>query len=242
MAISMNPDTFTEGGGLLDDVDVEVLESKFEIFNYGGKGPATPALKWKLKPLDDGEAIDQFWSCGSSDAFIPSSDGESLEPTGDATAPRKNSNLHVLLESLKKAGFPMSKLEEGKISVLSGMKCHVVRKPAPRRPGLDQSSEARRYEQTILEVGKIIALPGESGGNSGEATASEGDPDVESMVMGILKKNNGSVAKKDLVPAAFDETKNNPQLRKKAMGMLKDDSWVGSSERPWNFENGIVST
>jgi len=247
---TLNPDSFAEGGGLLDDVDVTVIESKFEMFDYAGKAPAVLALTWELNVEGMPENTKQYWSAGGEHDYRPNpKDGgatlvaEVAQGT-TASKPRKNSNLHVLADSLVRSGFPRDKLDATDASIFKGMKCHMLRKPAMKRPGLTgtrMGPTGKEYDLTILEVSQIHQLPWEKTGATASASASgsANDEEIQNAVLGILAEHD-KVPKKDLAKFIIGTVKD-VKLRNAALGLLKDDTWLKDSSRPWNYEGGIVS-
>lgn len=167
MAISLATKDFVQGG-LLNDVDVEVLESRFVIYDYEGKAnlSADPplALKLVLKVDDDTEHT-EYITGGSSKDFIPNpnDDGDTIEKNGSASNLRKGSNLFLFNQSLEEAGFPQAKLAEGKSSVYKGIKFHLERRASPKRQGIRDDSEK---EKTYIACGQLISVPWDTKGKA----------------------------------------------------------------------------
>jgi len=165
-AASLNPENFTEGGGLIDDVDVTFKECGFEMFDYQGKS-ATPAPCLKIVlAVEEGDDAEQYYSMGSTQDWIPSEDGSQLVAVGKATAIRLSSNGGIFLKSLIDAGFPADKLGDD-ISILTGLQAHMIQVPAPARKGLKKTKEQEEREEkfgpkTILVVSEIKGLPWET--------------------------------------------------------------------------------
>ena len=167
MSISLNPADAIEGG-LLDDVNVEITSAKFEMFDYGGKAAATPALK--LDMTVEGVEVDgQYWSVGNSQDWAPTKNGKGLDAIGGQTQLRAGSNFMLFVTELINAGFPADKIGED-ITVLDGMECHVKRIPAPKRGGLSnvkKGPDGKEYEATVLVVDEVIRLPWEKKAGKG---------------------------------------------------------------------------
>ena len=70
--VSLDPEDFTEGGGLIDDVDVVFEECRFEIFDYQGKANPTPCLKIEMSN-EDLEFIERVYD-GAQDERIVGAD------------------------------------------------------------------------------------------------------------------------------------------------------------------------
>lgn len=163
MTISLNPNTFVEGG-LIDDVDVEFVEVQFCGYDYNGTVEAVLALGIKMRCTVDNQPkdYDQYYSAGDLANFAPSSDGYSLEPVSGKTALNSNSNAAKFLMSLQSAGAGALDeiLNNGSVQGLVGLKCHMNRVAQPKRSGIVRTGKNADREQTILLVTKIIAMPG----------------------------------------------------------------------------------
>lgn len=205
--MSLNPDTFVRGG-LMDNVDVEVTESIFKVWDYdpndagGGSGPDTLALKLTMKDMQSGEETYQFWSGGDPSMFTildendnPGQDigvkvaSEVKDGFNDST------NVAIFVKSLTNAGFPKDRLDDFKSTLLVGLQMHVVRSPAPTRTGLDQPPAQEGRGKTILTCSSIIKLPWEK--------AKKGT----TKKTGATKKAKGTT-KKTAPAAASDEDVN----------------------------------
>lgn len=170
--ISLNPSTFVQGG-LIGDIDIEVLESKWEEFDYGGKAAnAVLALRWDMAILDSkgerGDEINQNWSAGqkSLSYFVPTEDGYRLVAAEGSTHQGgliRGSNAVELINSLYSKGFPTALLDKCDASVFKGLICHVIRIDAPDRFGLEKTEEQKnkKFKDQILIVSQIHRLPGE---------------------------------------------------------------------------------
>ena len=177
--VSLNPENFVEGGGLIDDVDVTFKECSFEMFDYNGTvQPGSPSLKVVMVD-DDGNDMEQYYSMGSANDWIPSEDGSQLVAVGKATSIKVNTNGGILLKSLVDAGFPADKLGDD-ITILNGLVAHVIRVPAPKRAGVKLTDKQKEKEEkygppTLLIVGEIKTLPWEKKTPKG-APATKGKP------------------------------------------------------------------
>jgi hypothetical protein len=258
MGVSLKPCDAVEGGGLLDDVDVKITESRFAMFDYGGKAQPVPAIMWKLDAMDGGEPVTQYWSIGKSLDWMPSDDGKELMPIGRATQLVSSSNGMLLLSSLVNAGLPESKLGAD-ISVLDGMECHVNRVAAPVRKGLANQKE----NQTILVVTKIHKLPWEkdSGKNTSKqqpkgsaksrsaAKSNSSGPDTEAVATefllsilsddDIMKDYPDGIPKAKLAPVAFSKFAVNDPNRSAVVQLVFKDEFLNSG--PWTYSGGKVS-
>ena len=258
-AASLNPETFTEGGGLIDDVDVSFKDCLFEMFDYQGKvAVPIPALKATMV-TEDGDEMDQFWSMGSANDWIPSEDGSQIVAVGSATGIRSSSNGGIFLKSLIDAGFPVDKLGDD-ITVLDGMQAHVIQVPAPKRAGIKKAKRAdgKEYEDTILIIGEIKTMPWEKskpkGAPKGKAAgkgkakpkaksaeeAHAQDEDLEAKataaILEILEEA-GTVSKKELPGKIFQTMKADPD-RNAVVKLVFSDEFLGSG--PWDYDDGVL--
>lgn len=180
--VSMAPEDFVKGG-LLDDVDVEVTEAIYKVWDYdandegkGSSGLSTLALKLTMKDMDSGETSFQFWSAGDPAHFgIVDADGEissegvALIPTGSKSGVNDSTNIYHLMNSFAQNGFPTDKLRNFRSDLLHGLQMHVTRVPAPKRSGLKSEPVQEGREKTILVCSKIIKLPWEKNKKKGAA-------------------------------------------------------------------------
>ncbi len=175
MALSLNPKDAVQGG-LIQNVDVEVVGAGFEIWtppnaqsNYGRSAPTSLRLDLKILDGSDLEHT-EYISCGSSDNVVPSKDGDELEAQHDGVAGiNNNTNVVLFTKSLVECKFPESKLVDFHASTLVGLKFHMIRPPAPKREGLEPSEKASKYPPTYLACKEIIQLPWEKKGKAAAA-------------------------------------------------------------------------
>lgn len=244
--IGLKPSEFVEGGGLLDNVTAKIKTARFVTWDYGGKGPSSPALKLVLDV--DGDEAEQYWSAGKADDWQPSKDGLTLVSIGSAKGLNKGSNLGIFLISIIEAGFPEDKLDDD-CSIFEGMEAHFVRVPAPKRNVVAQPrADGKTFEQTILVVDKIVKMPWESKKTAGKATgkaaaATEAGTDVGQLavdtVMELLAEAGGSVTKAELSKAVFAKMKTDPN-RNAIVQMVYKDEWLGD-DKPWAFDGKTIS-
>lgn len=257
---SLNPETFVEGGGLIDDVDVTFKECLFDLFDYNGKVvPGVPSLKIDMVMEDDEEAT-QYYSMGSSNDWIPSEDGSQLMAVGKASSIRMTTNGGIFLKSLIDAGFPVDKLGDD-ITVLDGMQAHVIRVPAPKRPGLKKQDreDGKKFEETILIVGEIITLPWEKSKPKGAPASKkaapkgkaapksaksktakaepEGDNDAAVVAVLSILESEGTITKKELPSKIFQTEKENPD-RNAIVKAVFDDAFLEAG--PWAYDDGVL--
>lgn len=247
-AVSLNPDTFAAGGGLLDDAVVTVTDAAFVLWDYMGKAKQGPALALSMKDEEDKEH-DQYFSAGDKKFFVPSGDGEYLTPVGDKEALISSTNAAQFLTSLVNAGFPKDRLDEGKISILKGLVVHVHREAQQKRAGLAQAREDGR-EATILLVDKIVKLPWEKGGGSGRAAtkpdgaeAAEGEAqDPGDQLMGIILAElteSGEISKAKLPALVTAKTAKTDPNRAKMLKLAFNEGFL--KDGPWEYKGGKLT-
>lgn len=255
----LNPKGFSEGGGLLDDINATVKEARFEIFDYQGKGTAAPSMRFTLA-LEDGSDVTQNWSCGKATDWQPSEDGKTLVAIGRATALNRQSNIALLLESIVNSGFPEDKIGD-EITVFEGMEAHFIRVPAPERKGIAKRTDAQGnvIEQTILTVDKINKLPWEKkaaapkGAAKAAAAPAKGAPAkaapaaaaagdltevASNAIVEILAENPEGIAKAQLPALLFKKLATHPQKAQVLQVAFKDDFLSSGS---WTYEGGKLS-
>ncbi|MCK5608607.1 hypothetical protein KAR91_42385 [Candidatus Pacearchaeota archaeon] len=258
-AVSLNPENFIEGGGLIDDVDVVLEENRFEMFDYQGKANPTPCLKITMECEDIDDPMEQYYSMGSANDWIPSEDGTQLVAVGKATNIRLSSNGGIFLKALIDAGYPAEDLGDD-ISTLDGLQAHVIQIPAPKR-GMKKSKEQEEREErfgppTILVVSEIVALPGEKkkpkgapkkaagkkatgkGKAASKKKEDSGDLNEKALtaVMDILLEA-GTITKKELPAKIFQTMKEDPD-RNAMVKIVFDDAFLESG--PWDYADGVL--
>jgi hypothetical protein len=244
------PSNFSEGGGLLNDANVTVKDASIVLWDYQGKGPLTPAIKFVFAVEGEDNTVEQYWSVGKATDWQPSEDGKKLVPIGKATQIVQSSNGGILLASIVNAGFPEDKITDD-ITCFVGMKGHVIRVPAPQRSGIAKAPRAdgKSFEDTILTFDKITSFPGEKkAGKTGKgvatAKANEEDAgDVESEAVGvmlsILAENPEGILKSKLPAIAFKAAGNSPNKTQIVQLLYKDDFL--SSRGEWTYADGKIT-
>jgi len=244
---SLNPDDAISGGLALNNVTVEILSSRFVMWDYQGKMPSeSPALKWVVRDVETGIENEQWWSAGSAESgLIPAEEGRGLQITGNQKGMVKDCKAMMLLASLRKSGFPAEDLASD-VSVFDGMVVHIIQEADKERKGLKDLKENR----TVPVVDKIVSRPGEGGKGKGKGskskasttTAAEPDEDMMALtistIMNVLSEK-GSMPRIDLGNAVFQALGDNPLKPKivtwiytpnnlEKLGMLKIDSGIVS--------------
>lgn len=256
--VSINPDTFVQGG-LIDDVDAILNSVRFCEFDYEGKSDKVLALKVDFT-TPDGEAHCQYYSAGDLKRFQPTDDGKHIVPVAGATSLVLSSNASQFFTSLSNAGFPKNKLGTD-VSVLDGLGVHLRRIAQAERKGLVKK-EGDDRQKTILVVDKVLFLPGEkptftvgsgttlskgapagAGKSVGAPAASASAPasaDISEKTTGyilqVLTENGGNFNKSSLPTALFKllTAAKDPDQPKVLNTAFRPD-WIGGADRPWKL-------
>ncbi len=257
-AASFRPESFKEGGGLLDNADVRWDKLRFVMYDYNGNtddGLPKPTLLIVMTDKADGKEYEQYFSVGAKGE--PSEDGKQLLGTDI----NKTSKVGILLLSLFDAGFPPEKLDDD-ITVLEGLECHMVQVDAPERKGLIQRERAdgKQFKKTNLVVDAIHKLPWEKKGGTTSATATKGkteegagagsgggdegttssvDDLATNAIMEVIDKvPKGGWDKKEIVTKIWPLIKALPNKAAISQRVMEDE-FLNSG--PWTFKNGKVT-
>ena len=181
MALSLRPSTFSAGGGLIDDIDVEIVRARFVRYDFEGKSDSGEKLciLGVLKDAD-GNEHPQYWSAGDLQYFVPSEDpknedlnGITCVQVGAKEVLNGGTNAAIMLNSLVQAGFPEDKLDDGDLRHLEGLTGHVNRVPQPKRNNIAKKEGQR--DPMVLIFTSIKTLPGETkkSTTTGKATSAK---------------------------------------------------------------------
>jgi len=154
--ISLDPETFSEGGGPPTDKNLRINAARFEHFDYEGKAPR--AFVARLDLVDDaGQTYSQRYTVGGDpNRFSPSPDGHLAIPMVAGAKINNASNLGILITALVSCNFPKEKLAQADISCLDGLYAYWIGMPEPEsRKGLAAQGETRRAG-VILVPSQII--------------------------------------------------------------------------------------
>lgn len=252
MGISLNPDTFTQGG-LLNNADIRMENCRFLLYDYDGKSDKeSPGLMFDAIPLDGGNPINQFIACGDAKDWAISSDGQELTPAGDSSPSgiRNNTNLALFIKELVNLSYPKHLLDNFKAGSWNGLEIHIVRK---KRPDAGQGGSS---DKEILMPTKIITLPGEksksktattsakpaatSGATAAAPAASSSGANVsddhKALVLEAVKKvmdGKEKMGKVDLRKAVFQSLTGLTGAEKTAaVKLLQDENWMAENSYP----------
>jgi len=180
--VSINPEDFSKGG-ILNDVDVEFLETRFMTGEDAAEQTEDMAKYTDLEETlflaanlktPDGDQW-QYWSSGKLEYFKPSSDGHRAIPVSTSEKLSDSCNAYILLASILNSGYPRDHFVDD-VSIFDGMLAHVIRAEQPKRAGLGSDDSKTR---TVLTVESIhedspVGVPGKKRkGKAGKAKAAE---------------------------------------------------------------------
>lgn len=165
---SLLPQDFAAGGALPDGEYI-IAGAAAATFNYGGKGPDTPAIHITYVNAD-GEPVEQYYSAGKMDFLSPSDDGKRfVNPSGEEARIQKNSNAAAFLGSIIKGGFPVEKLTDD-VSVFAGSRVLIRNEAQPKRPGIKDEKEGKTIPLVERYLGEAKGGSAK-GATAGHATA-----------------------------------------------------------------------
>lgn len=262
---SLNPADFSEGGGLIDNVDAVINDAAFTIWDYDQpvNNRTTLALRLTLGYTGpDGEPAQalQYYSAGDPKFFVPSEDGKMAIPVGNKTALNSNTNLGQLLMALINAGFT-GKLGDD-ISVIVGVNAHWQRVAQPKRDGLpsQQGQAANDRPKTLLVPVKVHAATGAkaapktaakttpktapAAATPPAAAAADADGDADealaTTIMEVLQEK-GAMSKAKLLTALFKPLAAFGAQRNAMLKRAGDDTFL-TDGGPWGFDGENVGT
>ena len=262
---SLKPSDMTEGGGLLNDLNLKWTNVGFVLWNYNGKAPTnSPALKVTLVD-EDGDESEQYWSAGDVKNWVPSPDGKRLQSVSSVEKQNISTNMGILVKSLVDSGFDQDLIVDD-VSIFEGLVAHMIQVPAPKRGGTmarAPRADGRTFEATILVVDSIVTMPGEKraarrgatgvripAASTKTAPAAASDRALEATAVNTLKKiledNLGThpdgLLKAELPRLVFDKLRANKELRNSVTTMVNDDDFLtGEGEGVWEYADGKVS-
>ncbi len=259
---------FTEGG-YFDDKDATIVEARVVAFDYQGQRDPVCALGVTFKP-DDAESDDdnrtEYYRIGDMSKFTPSPDGLRYIPVGSTGGMNKNAKAALFLRQLKDKGFPLSSLNGPKgISALDGLHVHVNIVPMPdikTKDGAEKkdlkilvvtriydtpaAGAAAPAKSTAKRPGKKSDAPAETktANTAAPAAAPAADEEVETtlsnLILGLLAEKDGKI-NKQLIPGAVFKGVSDVGLRGKCMALAANAAWLGSTDRPWQYEGGELT-
>lgn len=256
-------DEFVQGG-LLDDADVTVKRARWETWDYNGKQAPIFALGLDLED-SDGQVHNEHLSCGELRFFVPSADGKLAVPSGTAKKLNLNTNAVAFILSFMNAdtagAITAAFKVQGDISLLEGVKMHVIRKAQPKRAGLAIVADPATAQpgQTVREKTQLLcekvlayvggaAAPGAVANKTAPAAAAApavaADPNEDLAVgalIGMLGENGntlkqGVIAGKFFSSAAVKAMELTAPVKNAILGIIVKPAFLGASDRPWSYD------
>lgn len=256
-ALSIRPEDFSKGGGLIDDVDATIKQARWVVYDYNGKAPNTTCahVVFTVEGEAGAEDHDSYYGIGKegTKSFIPSNDGKTLKKIGQKDSLSDGCSFFQFISSVVNAGFPADSIEGSDISFLDGLFVHVKREQQPERKGLAKDPTDTR-DKTTLCISKIYdkkggkakpvaARPAATAGgtttakpNGSAAAADDLDNSTAEAVIGVLAQAGAGVAvtKPQLSQKMFALLKGNPNANKMITLAFKDE-FLAAEGRPWVF-------
>lgn len=150
---------FVEGGGLYDDVDIEVIKAETRIHTFPGGSQQFAVLAMTVKEVESGDIHEEVLLAGNADVF--GADGQGFIPK-DAAKPNlgKSSSVAVWNESCIEAGYPADQFASGTYAHFVGQKFHVLRRPVIDFKTKAVKKNAKGYDMSNLAVSKWLSGAG----------------------------------------------------------------------------------
>ena len=242
--VSLRPDSFAEGGGLLDDFDGKIGDIRFITTDYDGHIP-TPVTVARIVYEVDGEEVGtDLLSVGGKDDFVPNEVGTGLTALKSKYSLTKKSKFGMFMNALVLAGFPLPKMDDGDISYLNGLEGHFLRKVVEYK-GLTKKSDT---ESTVMVCTNIINLPWEGnvkkGKAKGKAKVDDGLADVVAgIILGVVIGSDGEITKAAMLSALFKSAEikawDDKDKKKAALKLATDDTYLAGRDE-WVLADGVL--
>jgi hypothetical protein len=248
----MNPDGFSEGTGLFDDVDGAIVNVQFttdlpENYTTDGANPlfANVSILLDGDGSEEERTVTQGYSLGakSSENFTIGDDGFGLIPQSDHATVNKGTKWGIFMAALAKEGVTPAILNGGDMSKLIGLNAHWNRTADKERKGL-RNQRAGGRPATTLVCTKIHALPGgkSTGKGAGKsngadvATSDTGslDDKCSTYLLDILASKDGKVQRSQLALLASKVALKDPQ-RLEISKRMADEAFLATNVA-WKYD------
>jgi hypothetical protein len=256
--VSFNPDNVSSGG-FIDDIVVEFTNCRTEVTDYEGRAQtAVPCFIADLKDPEadaDAEGAVQiaYWKAGDPEAW--DTDGEGFIPIGKPEKLNEKAKFIEFVQSCVSSGFDAEKVGND-VTIFEGMVAHVIDIETVYDDLKDEETGESVKVHNII-VDRIETFPYK---DSKKAAKGKGKDKAKAKV----KKDDGGdkILEKavdfvtDLLTAedALEDGYPKKELPKKCFTIMKgdkdakaivkflySDDFLGDEERPWSYEDGIVS-
>lgn len=260
--MSLSPSTYkTGGGGLYDDVVLLVKNVEYTnelpSENYtapdGVENPLFVRLTLRIEGAEEDITDNIYLGNAGSNNFEPSEDGKDLVPAGEGVQLSDKSKWAIFVGSAIAAGVPdvwSDNADSYDVNPLIGYKFHVKR--LPTNSGFKrQAKNGKEYEDTAINVTRVVAAPGESTGKAAkgktaapakgksakaapaavEPETDGGDTEVQAvdLLNQFLKENKGKIQKSQitlLVTKHATKTKMDSAVREAVRKLMFSDAFL----------------
>ena len=248
--ISILPGSFTEGGGLLDDVDAVISDARFIMTDYEGTMDSeVPVCQIGLTV--DGEETMSLYSVGGNNDFIPSEDGMALAKVGGKNGLNKSSKFAMFMLALVEAGCSPAKLEPNNIGCLVGLEGHFDRMVVEYK-GMSkrQDKDGKPRDNTVLVCTNVTKAPWDvnaapkaaKGAAKGKKAAACDEDALATIIQDIIIEADGTMAKKEVLSSLFkSDALKEREDRAACLKLAKTDKFLGGREE-WNLDDVGVMT
>lgn len=224
-------ESYSEGGGLLDDVDVLVKSARFGLTDYRGSAQTKSTAFLLTMETDDGEEHEEIYSIGrkAEKAMRAKKEGRGLEPKQGQQAVQLNVNCKAgrFFLSLIELDFQGSGSDP---SILEGMRFHVRRKALPKLENVADSKDTTVLLVTdILEAGKSASKSAGKTHSGGKGKTNGLEVRAAELIQKVLEDAGKPLSMTDVRRGVFKLTKgesDGPDIVEK----VSDDAWI--SELP----------
>ena len=258
--VSFNPDNVSSGG-FIDDIIVEFTNCRTEVTNYEGRAETSvPCFIADLKdPEADADAEDAvqtaYWKAGDPEAW--DADGEGFIPIGKPEKLHESSKFIQFVLSVVDSGFDPEKVLND-VTIFEGMVAHVIDIETTYDDLKDEETGDPVKVHNII-VDRIEVFPYKDGKKKAAAKPKGKAKDKKDkkapaddaildktvdFVLGLLTDENApeeGYTKKELPKKCFILMKGDEDI-KAVVKFLYSDEFLGDEERPWTYEDGIITT
>ena len=257
--VSFNPDNVS-GGAFIDDIVVKFTNCRTEVTDYEGRAKtAVPAFVADLMdPEDDSvEALIGYWKAGDATAWGVDDNG--FVSIGKSEQLNEKAKFIQFVISCVNSGFDADKIEND-VSVFEGMIAHVITIEETYKDLKDEET-GKDVKSQIIIVDRIDELPyktkkKKAGGKKDTKKAADksktgASDDADTIVsatqfvmdaLSVAKeKGDDGIPKKELSKLAFTSKEISGDLQKEIIKLTYSDEFLDDEDRPWNYEDGILS-
>lgn len=254
--VSLLIEDMSEGGGLPDDFDFEVIGSKAVDHDFGAdKGGKRPCWEITMNAKGYDEPVITYYSIGKATEWMVAPDGNGfVQMISDDQTVNKNSNVGQYIINLGNCGFPIILLNEKGLAAHIGSKGHAKRLPVNNRPEGENAVDSRGQKPKLLVATSITYFEGmDKVASSTSKTTSRSKTKSTAIQQGsnnladsaidvvsaLLKQEPAGISKADLAKKIFNYARDNKLDNKnEIMSLATTDDFL--SDGPWSYANGVV--